>query len=136
MAFDLSAEFQKTDAQKEREIQGRWMEITGGAKLLIARAGNDNYMREYNKIPRAIRQRLESGKINTKKAEPLIADLIATTILLGWEGMADKGKAITYSVDAAAKYLIEYPPFFNLVWDLANEEEEDDEELAQEETKN
>lgn len=136
MTFDLAKEFNRSEEQKEREARGVWLPITGGAKLLIARAGNENYVREYNRIPRATRRRIEEGRVSAESAEPVLAALIVNTVLLGWDGLTEDGKVVKYSKEKATEYLIKYPQFFTLVWELATEEENFHQEGVEEEVKN
>lgn len=136
MTFDLAKEFKKTPEQEEKEIQGVWLEITGGAKLLIARAGNEEYVKRYNRIPTAVRNMIEQGRVSNENAEPVLAALIADTVLLNWEGLTDDGEEIVYSKDKAIEMIVKYPNFFTLVWDLATEQENFAQDEAEEDSKN
>lgn len=119
MVFDLRANY-ATD--KVKELEGVWEEVEDGAELLIARIGNDNYQREYNSIPRAVRKQIEDRSINSDRAVKYMARILASTILLDWKGIGEVGKVVKYSRKVAEEYLIKYPGFMDLVLECGNEQ--------------
>ena len=88
------------------EVEGRWFPISKTAKLLVARAGNADYLA-------LLRKRLDASGIDltgaTKEddaaAEVLFIDVMASTILKGWEGVSFKGEVLPYSVANARTLL-------------------------------
>lgn len=93
-----------TDTKREEE--GSWVDLGGGAKLLIARAGNKKYSRllstlvEKNKI--ALDQKTDAAD---ELSDDIMVEVFSKSILLGWQGLSFKGEPITYSVENAAKLL-------------------------------
>ena len=118
MAFDLKKQY---GTDPEKELEGVWEPIDDTASLLIARVGNDRYNARYRKIPRGIRNQLEAGNLPDKQNDSLVCRLLADTILLNWKDIADDGKEIAYSEEAAYEQLMKYPDFRELVWQLGRD---------------
>lgn len=103
MALDVFAQY-ATDETLENN--GTWVEIGGGAKLLIARSGNRKYLKMLGREVERHKKVLDAGDdAADDKNEQIMIDVLASTILLGWEGITFKGKALEYSVDNARKLL-------------------------------
>ncbi len=90
----------------ELEVNGVWKTIRGGAKLLVARFGNDKFVRECDKLREQNREALAN---DDDAAKDLWAKLrrgaMAKYILVGWEDITFKGEPVPYSVDKAAEFL-------------------------------
>ncbi|VTU32279.1 hypothetical protein H4CHR_02980 [Variovorax sp. PBS-H4] len=85
------------------ELEGALLPLDSkGAKVLVARAGNDNYIRLLRKKLEAANLDLAStSKEDEAAAEALFIEVQAQTILLGWEGLKFKGDTLPYSVENA-----------------------------------
>lgn len=87
------------------EVEGNWQDFNG-AKLLIARANNRKYNREvvarYEKYKEAFDK---GGDVAEKAGEDFTVELMAETILLGWQDVAYMGAPIEYSKENARKLL-------------------------------
>lgn len=110
-----------TDEKLENE--GTWRTIGGGAKLLIARAGN----RAYSKmLTRLVNENQRDLDLNDEDAaalsDSIMRQVLAKTVLLGWENVGNKGAPMTYSVENADT-LLAVKDFRALVSRLANEAE-------------
>lgn len=112
--------FTEYAANETLENEGTWTEL-GDAKLLIARAGNKKYIR---KLSRAVDR---SKKLLDRKddaadalSDKIMIDVMAETILLGWEGVTFKGEVLPYSVENA-KMLLELKDFRRQVMELADD---------------
>jgi len=85
--------------------------------VLLRRIPNDLYKTRLSATLLANKKMLEILKAQDEKAHALrdtsiFCEVIAETVLIGWgKGVADKGKPIPYSVDAAKEMLIKYPDF-------------------------
>lgn len=116
--MDVFAQF-ATDEKKE--IEGVWVEIGDGAKLLVARSGNRKYARllgtEVEKHQRALDGKSDAAE---ELSEKLMIGVIAGTILLGWEGVKYKGQPMAYSVENA-KTLLAVKDFRVFVTKLSND---------------
>lgn len=120
MALDIFAAF-ATDETKE--LEGVWVELSDDAKILVARAGN----KKYNK---SLAQQYEKNKrlldLKNDAAETLsntiMIDVMARSLLLGWQGIKFKGEDLPYSVDNA-KLLLSVKDFRDLVSKHASDAE-------------
>ena len=119
MTFDLQKEF-ATD--EKSELEGVWEDIGEGARVLVARIGNKDYTERFRRLGKGLQRQLDRGSLPEDKQAAILISIIADTILLDWEGLADKGKPITYSKETARAMLKEYPNFRQLVWDIADDE--------------
>lgn len=103
MALDI---FQKFATDESLENNGTWFEIGGGARILVARAGNSAYAKMLTKEYERHRQVLEvNDNIADARSQQIMVDVMASTILLDWEGLAFKGETIGYSLENAKKLL-------------------------------
>jgi len=120
MALELKGS--QFDVNQNLETEGVWENLGDGAWLLVARAGNDNFNNEYNKIPRTVRRKIENPpKGSEHMRDEKICELMAKTILLDWRGLADEGKEVKYSQENAKKLLVKYPEFRDFVFQLSND---------------
>lgn len=106
---------------KAAEQSGTWVDIGGGAKVLIARAGNKHYREVMKRLLRPHRAALRSDNMPDETLENMVIEATAQTILLGWEGVEDEGAALPYSVDNAKAMLAKYADFRDLVAGYAAE---------------
>jgi len=120
MALDIKKEY---TFDKDAETNGVWFDLGGGAWLKVARAGNDNWQKEYQKIDRRVRAKLENDNLGQKQADDIISKVIAKSILLDWRGIAIDGEEIPYSVEKAHELLYNYPDFRGEVMGMARNEE-------------
>jgi hypothetical protein len=102
-ALDIFAKF-ATD--ESLEDNGTWFPIGKSSKLLIARSGNRAYGRALTKAVETNRVALDVGDESADAvSERIMIDVLANTILLGWENISFKGEAMPYSVENAKKLL-------------------------------
>lgn len=103
MSLDLFTQY-ATDETLENN--GTWVDIGGGARLLIARSGNRKHAKLLTKEVERHRKVLDIGdEIADQKNDEIMIDVMARTILLGWEGVSFKGQKLDYSVENAKKVL-------------------------------
>lgn len=107
-ALDIFEEF-ATDETLENE--GTYFEIGKGTKLLIARSGNRRFAKALaaavQKHDKVLSQNDEAAE---KLSDQIMVDVLAETILLGWENVNYRGKPLDYSV-ANAKMLLAHKEF-------------------------
>ena len=74
----------KTDPNREQE--GVWLDY-GDFRVLIAHAGQGNkkYVAYAEKKLRPVRQAMNAGALSNERSMTIMADVYATTIVLGWE---------------------------------------------------
>jgi hypothetical protein len=103
------------------EVEGVWRALQGDSRLLLARSGNERYIKKLNDLYTLHQQKLSE---KTPEAEKLNRDLmnevIASTILLGWENLSYKRKPIAYSVENA-KMLLAHSEFRDKVVAMAQD---------------
>lgn len=101
--FDVYAAF-ATDEQAE--VSGRWFPIGKGAKVKVARTGNDRYNAEFRRLVEERQLDLNDGGAGAEQAAAdILLQVQAKTILVGWEGIAFQGKQVEYSVEMAKTLL-------------------------------
>ena len=93
-----------TDAKLE--VEGRWCQLSSDAKVLVARAGNPNFVDLMRKTLKRHAVNLDiKTKENNELVERLVQEVMADTILLDWEGLSFKGEPLKYSRENARKLL-------------------------------
>lgn len=102
--MDIFAAF-ATDEKLETE--GKWFPLSKTAKVLVARAGNPDYVKELRARMKEAQLDLSSGEEADQLAEEVLTQVMAKTVLLGWEGFTEgkDKKPVPYSVEKAAEYL-------------------------------
>ena len=94
--------FRQFATNEDQENTGVWREMGGDAKLLIARSGNRAYGRMITKLYEQHQQALEiKGDSAEALSDKIMIEVIAKTILLGWEGVEYKGKPLEYNLENA-----------------------------------
>lgn len=103
-----------------KEQSGTWMEV-GDAKFLVARAGNKNYVKmlgkEVEKNQKALDRKDDAADALSDK---IMIDVLASTILLGWENVSFKGETLEYSKENA-KMLLALKEFRREIMKLADD---------------
>lgn len=117
-SMDVFATY-STDLKKEAD--GVWRDCPGGGKVLIARAGNRKYSRMladlYEKNQRALDVK---GDAADELSDKIMIDVMAHTVLLGWDGITFKKQALPVSPENAA-LLLGVKDFRLLIARLSNE---------------
>ncbi len=117
--FDLKEAF-ATDKQAVEE--GSVLKLSKDAHVLVARMPNEGYRRE---LGRQVERHSAVLDLNTKESEELnediMADVLAKTIILGWEGITDGGEKVKFSPETAKKFILKYEDFRKLVTSFATD---------------
>ena len=118
-------ELSKFKSDVEKVENGTWIDLGDGLHICVARTGNKKSVAMFNKLTKPYRQMIERGTMPDDKYRELNVKIVAETILLGWEGLFDKGTEVPYSPEKAAEILSDpaYAGFLKLVQDLSGEEE-------------
>lgn len=117
MSLDLNV----FSTNPDKEVEGVWEDFGDGARVLIARIGNKKFLEAYGKIPKGMQRMLERNILSDGKADELICGVMAETIILDWEGVADDGKEVSYSLENVKAMLLKHPNFRQLIWEIAQE---------------
>ena len=114
--MDLKKDF-ATD--KNLENEGIWEDLGGGARIKVARSGNENYTKRFSELMKPHRRAIKRNTMSDKKAEKILIKVLAETILVDWEGIMEDGVEIAYSVENAIRILTEYKDFRDIVIDVS-----------------
>ncbi len=87
------------------ETEGKWFPLSKKAKIRVARSGNPNYVNALRAKMKENQLDLSTGDEADQLAEEILIDVMAETILLGWEHLEFQGKPIAYSRDSARTLL-------------------------------
>ena len=117
----------------DRELEGQWVDIGDGAKVLVARLGNERYVKYLERAYKPYRKMQRTGSVPDDLSRKIFIDSLANCILLGWSGITDDaGVDIPYSVEEAAKSLSLFKDFRELIAEISQESATyRDEEIAE-----
>lgn len=115
--------FQQYATDPAKEIEGVWVDLDDkGAKILVARAGNRNYSRmfsrEYERHQRALEAKNDDAD---ELSDKLTIEIMAKTILLGWEGLTFKRQPVGSYSEESARRLLGVKDFRAFVTKLSND---------------
>jgi len=120
MSLDI---FAKYATDESLENNGTWFDLGSGARLLIARSGNRKYAKLLTKEVERSRKVLDlADEMADQKSDEIMIDVVARTVLLGWEKVSYKGKDLDYSLENA-KLLLALKDFRRQVATFADEME-------------
>jgi hypothetical protein len=105
-AIDLFAAF-ATNETTEKEGTPTQIPGAGDTIFTVARSGNKNYAKLIQRLVKQHRAVLDSkGDAAEAKSDEIFVEVLAKTVLLGWEGKVNiKGEWTSYSYDAAVMLL-------------------------------
>lgn len=90
--------FSSFATDEKLEVEGNWFNMSKTARVRVARSGNPQYVKMLRKKLDENRIDLDSqGDEANEVAEKLMIDVLADTVLLGWEGLEFRGKPIEHS---------------------------------------
>jgi hypothetical protein len=101
-AIDLFSAF-AVDTALEQEGTKTELPGAGDTKFTVAREGNKAYSKLIQKLVKQNRAVLDSkGDASEQKSDEILVEVLAKTVLLGWEGeVLYKGKPMAYSLENA-----------------------------------
>jgi hypothetical protein len=112
----------KTDENRERT--GVKLDLGEAGKFQIARAGggNSNFEKRLQAVTKPYRRAIQTGNIDKKIADRLLAETYADTVLLGWEGVSgEDGKELPFNRDNAIKLFTDLPDLFKEIRETAED---------------
>lgn len=116
-------EINKAFTDPEIEKEGVWIDYRGGSKIKVARIGNPNFSRVNAAKMKPHRKKQRAGTLDEETETRLLCEVIAETVLLGWEGFTDGDKQFKYSKQNAIDLLTKHIDFRNEVVEFATTEE-------------
>lgn len=103
-----------------KELNGTWMEV-GDSKFLVARAGNKHYVKMLGKMVETNQKALDrKDDAADALSDKIIIDVMAKTVLLGWENVSYQGQVMLYS-EENAKTLLALKEFRREVMKLSDD---------------
>lgn len=116
--FDLA----QLRVDKEKEIDGVWMDMGDDCRLLIARWRNPKYQERFNRLQSRAITRMKSVDLDANQR--IVRECVAYHCLLGWENLLlDKEDVGPYSAELALDLFKKFPDFLEFVLGYAQERE-------------
>lgn len=99
------------------------LDAKGEQYFIVRRIPNPEYERLLSKEFRRHKKILDLETEDSEKlSQRLMAEVLAKTVLVGWEGIALKGKKLaSYNVDVAKNLLIDYPSLRSSILEFAQD---------------
>ena len=107
---------------KTAEQEGVWEPLADGIEIKVARIGNPNYQRIYEREIKPYRAQVDRGLMADEKFTEIIIKVLAEAVLLDWKNIEYEGKKLPYNRDNAIRILTELPDFRADVLFLANQQ--------------
>ena len=106
VAVDLFAQFATDDVREEQGFE-TLIPGCGPTMFRVARVNNKGYLKLFQKLYKKAEAVIKAGgDAADKKSEEVFVDVMASTILLGWDGaIGFKGESLVYSKENAKKLL-------------------------------
>lgn len=118
MSFDI---FTAYATDENLENNGTLFPLGKDSKVLVARAGNRKYSKALTKAVEQRRVELDAGDDTADAvSDQIMVDVLAETILLGWENLSFKGVEMPYSQDNA-KTLLRVKDFRKVIAGLSDQ---------------
>lgn len=116
--FDLAT----LRVDKEKEVDGVWMEMGDECRLLIARWRNPKYQERFNRLQTRAITRMKSVDLDANQR--IVRECVAYHCLLGWEKLMLDGKEVqAYTPEYALELFKQFPDFLEFVLGYAQERE-------------
>ena len=106
---------------RELEEEGVWVDLGEGARLKIARIGNPANRDLMRRKMKPHRTALRADKLPEDILNRITIEVMAETILLGWEGLTEGGQPLPYTRENAIQQLTELKDFRDQVADLSQD---------------
>ena len=95
------------------EMEGVWETLADGMEIKVARVGNENYDRVWERIMRPHKAALDRNPshLGQQKQTDLLVRVMAEAVLLDWRNIELDGKKLPYNMDNCIKILTDYKDF-------------------------
>lgn len=119
MSLDI---FDRYATDETLENNGTWRDLGNDARVLVARAGNLAYGKELARLFELHEKDIKADDDkSTEVIKKIMVEVLAKTVLLGWEGITYKRKAMSYSIDNA-RVLLAHDDFRKEITKLAEDQ--------------
>jgi len=108
----MSNTYKKFQTNKEAEQKGVVLDYGDGMCIRIARAGGSNIKFEKAVQSKMRKYELQSkhGLLEPEQMRTIFREVLAETVVLGWEGVTDEnGASMTFTKDNAIKLFTDLP---------------------------
>ena len=95
----------KVKIDLEKEADGIWVSLDDDTSFCIARMYNPKFNKRFEKLSAPYRSAAKRGMMDDSKANDIMNQVIAETILTDWKGLLRNGVDVKYSVVEAKKIL-------------------------------
>lgn len=95
----------KIAVDPSKELHGAKVRLDGETTIVVARFNNTLFREKQAALMEPLIQTQGRKGVTTEQAEDILAECMAETILLGWEGLYIAGREIPYSKAVAMKIL-------------------------------
>jgi hypothetical protein len=103
---------------KKIDDEGVWRSYQG-ARLLIGRAGSNDFLKAQETLERPHRKKLDKGTLSSTIKRDLNIRAIARAILLDWDGVGDGDKLIAYTEELGYTQLGNDPDMLEFIIDIS-----------------
>jgi hypothetical protein len=135
----MSSIYEAFETDPDLEKQGIDIDY-GDFKFKIARAGgaNKKYQKRLEALTRPYRRAIQTETMDNAKADELIMQAFAQTVVLDWEGVTDKetGELIPFSSQACLKLFKALPDLFTDIREQATKWNMFKKDVQEEDSKN
>ena len=98
--------FKQLAVSISKENAGVWVDVGESARILVARVNNPVYKQRFTTLFAPHKNAVRNDMMSEKLAFDILTDVMATTILLGWDGFErEDGTPDLYSVERATELL-------------------------------
>lgn len=89
----------------KKSVEGVWFDFDETTRVLVARSNNAKFQGAMRKKLAPHKIAIRTGTLSEVMAKKIMTEVMAETILLGWEGITENGVPVSYTPEVAAKYL-------------------------------
>ena len=107
------------------EKDGVELDLDGVGVFQIARAGGSNrqYTKRLERILNPHRRAIQSKTLSNEKADALLAQAYAETVVLSWTGVSGRdGEELPFNKENCMQLLIDLPDLFTVIKETAENE--------------
>lgn len=108
-------DFKSFATDSNAEEKGIKVPLGPGTSIIVARMGNRSFVNARKTKMRPYEALDRFGKVPEEVQDQILRELIAETVLLGWEGFTENGEPVPYSRENALRVLSENKEFLAFV---------------------
>jgi hypothetical protein len=124
---------------EKHEIEGITLDLDDAGKFKLKRAGGRNvqFIKQFSSRTRPYRRQIQTDTMNEAKARQIMAEVFASTVVLGWENVTGPdGEPLLFSYANCVKLLTDLPELFSEIQATAQDAALFRETVREEDAKN